>query len=166
MGIFEVQIRHSMTLWETYRAILWALKLHGAIRFWRSWQCPQDSFIYRIQSPRYERFSRQTLIFILYWHNKTKPSTNLLSRMLTTILSMEWASWKCWSTECPPRQSFDRLAVKRHAGSWSDSSVRVDWWAAVKRWRMTTLSSTTTLYICLEHYKAEWRWIGIKWISL
>jgi hypothetical protein len=27
---------------------------------------------------------KQTLILILYWHSKTKPSTNLLSRMLTT----------------------------------------------------------------------------------
>jgi hypothetical protein len=37
-------------------------------------------------------FPKQTIIFILYWHSKIKPSTNLLSRMLTTILSMELAS--------------------------------------------------------------------------
>ena len=30
VGISEDQIRHNMTLWESYRAILWALKLHGA----------------------------------------------------------------------------------------------------------------------------------------
>jgi hypothetical protein len=35
VGISEERIRHSMALWETYRAILWELKLHGA-RGWRN----------------------------------------------------------------------------------------------------------------------------------
>jgi hypothetical protein len=36
VGVSKEQIRRRMTLWETYRAILWELKLHGA-RGWQFW---------------------------------------------------------------------------------------------------------------------------------
>jgi hypothetical protein len=41
VGISKEHMRHSMKLWETYRAILWTLKLHGA----RGWQVLKEQYL-------------------------------------------------------------------------------------------------------------------------